>query len=258
MIGLINNRLSVDINIEEWKRSGMAYEVIRVVDSKPLFLREHLLRLKKSIGDADLVKLKAAIDTLIKERDEIISQNIFLGYNLETGDNMVCFNKSFYPPVDWYDEGIAIGLLDIKRENPNFKIYNDKYKVLVKSYLEENDFFETLICSEGYITEGSRSNVFFIKSNKIITPPLKKVLPGITREKVFLVADDLGYEIEEKNIEIESLDSFDGVFITGTSIDLLPVKEVADKGFNTCSNKIYEDLSRDYRLMKKRDLDEYA
>lgn len=258
MIGLVNNKLLEDIKIEDWKTPGTAYEVIRVIDRKPLFLEEHLTRLKKTAPNIDAKNILELIIFFIKKTDEKINQNIFLSYNLETEESMVCFTKSFYPPKKWFLKGIDIGILEIKRDNPNFKIYNKIYKKKVEDYLKENDYFETLIVNNGIITEGSRSNVFFIKEATVLTPPLHQVLPGITREKVFEILKKLDYSLEERNVEITEIESFDGVFITGTSIDILPIKAILNKTLNTFNNRVYNEIYERYENLKTEALKEYA
>lgn len=254
MIGLINNKLVKDLKIEEWKTPVTAYEVIRMIDGKPLFLNEHLARLKKTspnINDKNIMKL---IIFFIGKFNKKINKNIFLSYNMQTEYSMICFIESFYPPQKWFLEGIDIGILDIKRDNPNFKIYNELYKKKVDNYLMENNYFETLIVNNGFITEGSRSNVFFIKKETVITPPLCQVLPGITREKVFGILKELKYSLEERNVEALEIEFFDGVFITGTSIDVLPIKAVLNKTFNTSNNGIYNKIYKSYNKLKVKNL----
>ena len=95
MIGVINNKLTENIEIEKWKTKGMLYEVIRVIKGKPLFLNEHLNRLKNIAIDADTEVLKESIKILIKSIDINISQNIFLSYDPVNGANIVFFTKSF-------------------------------------------------------------------------------------------------------------------------------------------------------------------
>ncbi len=258
MIGVINNKLTENIEIEKWKTKGMLYEVFRVIEGKPLFLNEHLNRLKNIAIDANTEVLKESIKILIKSIDINISQNIFLSYDPVNGANIVFFTKSFYPPEKWFDVGVDIGLLEIKRDNPNLKIYNDEYKSKVDSYLKDNNYFETLIAHDNIVTEGSRSNVFFIKENTIITTPIVDVLPGITRDKVIYVLNKLGMEILEKEILISELQSYDGCFITGTSIDVLPVRKLQEISYETGRNEVYKKVYKEFEKVKEADLNDYA
>jgi branched-chain amino acid aminotransferase len=81
---------------------------------------------------------------------------------------------------------------------------------------------------EGYITEGSRSNIFLIQKDKIFTPPVKDVLPGITRKYIKRICETMGLKVIEKSISKESLGNFNGVFITGTITRVAPVKRMKE------------------------------
>ncbi|MEW5796340.1 MAG: branched-chain amino acid transaminase [Candidatus Zixiibacteriota bacterium] len=79
----------------------------------------------------------------------------------------------------------------------------------------------------GHVSEGSGENVFIIKGDVLITPPLSaSVLPGITRDTVITMARDLGYEVREHNIPREYLYIADEVFFTGSAAEITPVAEV--------------------------------
>jgi branched-chain amino acid aminotransferase len=58
-----------------------------------------------------------------------------------------------------------------------------------------------LLTAEGFVADGSGENVFVVKDGKIWTPPLStSILPGITRDSVIQIAQDLGYVVEEANV----------------------------------------------------------
>ena len=58
-----------------------------------------------------------------------------------------------------------------------------------------------LLTDDGFIADGSGENVFVVKDGKIATPPLStSILPGITRDSLIQIAQDIGYTVEEKNL----------------------------------------------------------
>ena len=58
-----------------------------------------------------------------------------------------------------------------------------------------------LLTDEGFVADGSGENVFIVKNGTIATPPLStSILPGITRETVIEIAQDLGHTVEERNL----------------------------------------------------------
>ena len=86
-----------------------------------------------------------------------------------------------------------------------------------------------LLTADGYIADGSGENVFVIKDGKVATPPLStSILPGITRDSVIQILQDLGYTVEEKNIIRSDLVTADEVFMCGTAAEVTPIREVDD------------------------------
>jgi branched-chain amino acid aminotransferase len=79
----------------------------------------------------------------------------------------------------------------------------------------------------GYVSEGSGENIFLVRDNRIITPPLgASVLAGITRDTIIRLARDLGYEVIETLVPREALYVADEVFFTGTAAEVTPVRSI--------------------------------
>jgi branched-chain amino acid aminotransferase len=86
-----------------------------------------------------------------------------------------------------------------------------------------------LLTAEGYIADGSGENVFVVKDGTIFTPDLSaSILPGITRDTVIQIAQDLGYTVIEKNLIRSDLYLADEVFMTGTAAEVTPLRAVDD------------------------------
>jgi branched-chain amino acid aminotransferase len=86
-----------------------------------------------------------------------------------------------------------------------------------------------LLTADGYIADGSGENVFIVKNGAVATPPLAtSILPGITRDSVIQILQDLGYTVEEKNLIRSDLVTADEVFMTGTAAEVTPIREVDD------------------------------
>ncbi len=79
----------------------------------------------------------------------------------------------------------------------------------------------------GYVSEGSGENVFIVRDNKIMTPPLgASILAGITRASVIKIARELGFEVIETLIPREMLYVADEVFFSGTAAEVTPVRSI--------------------------------
>ena len=86
-----------------------------------------------------------------------------------------------------------------------------------------------LLTDDGFVADGSGENVFVVKDGSIATPPLAtSILPGITRNTVIQIAQDLGYTVDEKNLIRSDLYIADEIFMTGTAAEVTPIRAVDD------------------------------
>lgn len=238
--------------------SKTIYEVIRVLAGTPLFLERHLNRLEAS---AKLIgftagsitdKLKSSIYELIKANGSPDSNIKIVVYNLQNAmpDYMVYFIQSNYPTADEYKNGVPVILFNEERANPNAKVVNSSYKERIAAALSEAEAYEALLVNrENQITEGSRSNIFFVKNDIVYTAPKGSVLIGITRVCVFELCEKLGIAIIEEPINTAVLEEMDGVFMTGTSPKLLPISTIDGMHFGSADNQVIKALMKGYDEM---------
>jgi branched-chain amino acid aminotransferase len=86
-----------------------------------------------------------------------------------------------------------------------------------------------LLTGEGFIADGSGENVFIVKGGELFTPDLAtSILPGITRDTVIQIAQDLGYTVHEKSLIRSDLYLADEAFMTGTAAEVTPLRAVDD------------------------------
>ncbi len=249
-----------DIDADTEKDS--IYEVIRIIDGVPLYLEEHLNRLRKSAELIDL-KIDKTDRELINEMKKLIEINNVYNLNIKilcSGDEKsikdiyLYFIKSFYPPKSMYEEGIDTMLYKTERENPNAKTFNGQLRQTINVQLKERNAFEALLVDHNdQITEGSRSNVFFVKDKSLYTSPANKVLLGVTRTKIMELSRLNNIDIIEKEIALSDLSKYDGAFITGTSTGVLPIKNIDKIEISSPKNDIiikvmgiYEKDIKDY------------
>ncbi len=102
-----------------------------------------------------------------------------------------------------------------------------------------------LLTGEGFVADGSGENVFAVKEGRVWTPPLStSILPGITRDTVIQIAQDLGYVVEEANLIRSDLYLADEVFMTGTAAEVTPVRSVDDHELGV--GPVTLELQREY------------
>ena len=235
--------------------SRTIYEVIKVVSGIPLFLEKHMERLEAS---ARLINysvnnisnsIRKSIMELIKAKNSPEKNIKIIVYSMENTvpDFMAYFIRSSYPTPEQYETGVHGILLREERNNPNAKVVNSGYKEKVAAALAEANAYEALLVNrEGEITEGSRSNIFFVRNGKVLTAPKGNVLIGITRAYVFELCRNLGIEIIEEPISVSMLGEMDGAFMTGTSPKILPISTIDDMSFSSPKNPVIKALIRSY------------
>jgi branched-chain amino acid aminotransferase len=86
-----------------------------------------------------------------------------------------------------------------------------------------------LLTAEGFVADGSGENVFIVKDGELYTPDLStSILPGITRDTVIQIAQDLGYTVHQKSLIRSDLYLADEAFMTGTAAEVTPLRAVDD------------------------------
>ncbi len=246
--------------------SPSIYEVIRIIDGIPLYAYEHLRRLRKS---AELIKCNVKYEDaeILNSVFELIKVNSCRNLNVKIivsnlySDNqilVVYFVTSNYPENDVYRNGIKTILINSERKNPNAKIVNTSLRSIINDELKKVDAYEALLVNrKGCITEGSKSNVFFVKDNIVYTAPPSNVLLGVTRNKIISICKNSGYKIIEKNIYQNELNKFDGAFITGTSVSVLPITTIDDFIYDSVNNDLINNISDKYNEDVKKNINRY-
>jgi branched-chain amino acid aminotransferase len=86
-----------------------------------------------------------------------------------------------------------------------------------------------LLTAEGYVADGSGENIFIVKDGVIYTPDLStSILPGITRDTVIQIAQDLGHRVVEKSLIRSDLYLADEAFMCGTAAEVTPLRAIDD------------------------------
>jgi branched-chain amino acid aminotransferase len=87
-----------------------------------------------------------------------------------------------------------------------------------------------LLSPQGYVSECTGENIFVVRDDTIITPPISAgALEGITQDSVFAIARDLGIEIRFDNILRSDLYTADEAFLSGTAAEVVPIRSVDDR-----------------------------
>jgi branched-chain amino acid aminotransferase len=119
--------------------------------------------------------------------------------------------------------------------NPAIKSLNYLNNILAKIEANNAGVEEAIMLNaEGYVSECTGDNLFLVKGNDLLTPPLSAgALYGITRGTVMDLARDLGLKVSEPNLTRYDVFNADECFLTGTGAEVIPVTKVDGRVIGT-------------------------
>ena len=136
-------------------------------------------------------------------------------------------------PEQYYTEGMSLITVPTTRNhhnaiNPAIKSLNYLNNILAKIEAHNAGAEEAIMLnSQGYVAECTGDNIFIIKGNTLITPPLSAgALYGITRGTVIDIAKEIGMDIQEPDLTRYDVYNADECFITGSAAELVPIVKV--------------------------------
>jgi branched-chain amino acid aminotransferase len=265
---LLNQSITQTVDFQKLFNPPLSYiyEVFRVAQQVPLFIEDHLERF---FNTTKLSGLEPGVDydQLLDYIHQVIAVNppgagnmkLALYYNQEGSRQLfVYFTPHQYPSQTQFEQGVDVELYFAERENPNAKVMHTVMRKSTDEVKNQHEVYEVLLVDrQGFITEGSRSNVFFIRNNQLITPPADTVLEGITRKQILRLCDLHNIQWIEEKVSHTTLSDFDALFISGTSRRVLPVKKVNEQHFAVSHQLmhqlqlLFEKKVEDYIVLKK-------
>lgn len=147
---------------------------------------------------------------------------------------VVCWPWGAYLGPNTLDLGVDVCVSSWMRAHPNtFPALakaggNYLSSQLMTMEAKTNGYDEAIgLSPAGLVSEGSGQNVFLVRNEKLFTPPIEgSILPGITRDCVLTLADDLGIPVHVGPVPREMLYTADEIFFTGTASEVTPVRSV--------------------------------
>jgi branched-chain amino acid aminotransferase len=206
------------------------YEVLRMMKGCPVFFADHIYRLTTSVRLqkkellADLSDLKKAIISLIRS-DKRKESNIKIVFNYNNGvtNYLVYYLEPAYPTELQYRQGVKGILFHGERKDPESKVIQYKLKTSVSNRLLHERAYEAILVNESsLITEGSRTNIFFLSGSTLVTAPDNVILNGITRKHILELCAFNDIEVRFFCVHSDDISKYDAVFMTGTSPVVLP------------------------------------
>ncbi len=238
-------------SVEIPQGSTVFYDVLRVMDSVPLYVKDHSVRFSKSFCLSQKQcpfpenQFADSINRYI-QLSGLENGNIRCVYSMAESTQFLVYEiKHSYPTKDMYEKGVVCGTFIGERKNPNVKqeaaVKTDAYKKIAETGVYE----VLLVDSQQNVTEGSKSNTFFVKGDTIVTAMAQDVLCGITRLQIIDLIHELQIPLEERKISLSELKDFDAAFISGTSPKVLPIRQIESVQYNV-ENPIVARLAQAY------------
>ncbi|MGE6630824.1 D-amino-acid transaminase [Bacillus sp. NPDC077027] len=237
----------VDIEDRGYQFGDGVYEVIRVYNGVLFTLKEHTERLFKSAKEIG-IQLSGTVSAFEEKLKQLVADNqvaeggVYVQVTRGVAPRKHQYADSLVPQITAYTFQVkkpvqeqtngAKALIsdDLRWLRCDIKSLNLLYNVMEKQKASEAGAFEAILLRDGFVTEGTSSNVYVVKSGVIRTHPATNlILNGITRRKLIEVFAEQGLAFEETHVSKEELLSADEIFISSTTAEVVPIVELDGK-----------------------------
>lgn len=222
------------------------YEVVRYYGGRGFKVRSHMQRLQRSAEEVRL-NLPHDVDTLAAVADDTIRRNglheatLYVQLTRGTAPRLHAFPPADIPPTLFmiarqvtadHEPLRRAGVSCVSVEDRRWKMCHVKSigllpNVLARQQANEAGAFEALFVRDGIVTEGSGSNFFAVIGKSLRThPDGPYILSGVTRRVVLDLAERLRIRVDETPFTLAELRAAKEAFLTGTTIEVLPVVAV--------------------------------
>ncbi len=235
------------------------FETIKAINGKLYFFKEHMKRMREGSGvlnfefvyDEDLV-YKNCMELL--EKNELRDGAVRLSYSKDNNRYILFINtrENVYTEES-YDNGFELCFAHIKRNPHSSTVYlksNNYLESILERQRAKAKGFDEAIFFNIYdnLCEGTISNIFFIKDEKIFTPDIKcGILSGIIRNKAIEIIKALNLKVNIGEYKRENIITSDEIFITNSLMDIMPVSRLEEKKLNIENNYITRTLMKEIK-----------
>jgi len=214
------------------------FDFFKTIDTKPIFLEDHLDRLFRSAVLMRL-ELKQNRDEIRNKILQLIENNNFRDSGIKvilTGGfspdgftisepNLIISQQEFQIPKTMPEKGISILTHEYQRQFSDAKTLDYLQAIWLQPILKEKMAGDVLYYSNGMIRECPRANIFVVTKDKKVLTPETGMLKGVSRKHVLEISAGM-FNTEARDVSIEELRNAGEVFITSTTKNVLPVVEV--------------------------------
>ncbi len=224
------------------------YEVTSVLGGKLIDFEGHAVRLKRSLSELEmaepcskeeLLEIHRQLVTLNEIDEGLVYLQVTRGSDgdrdfafpsADTKPSIVLFtqNKPGLADSPAAQKGAkVISIDDIRWGRRDIKTVQLLYPSMGKMMAKKAGCDDAWLVEDGYVTEGTSNNAYFVKDGVIVTRPLStEILHGITRKAVLRLAAEAQLKIEERLFTIAEAQQGDEAFTTSASAFVMPVVEI--------------------------------
>lgn len=250
-IGFLNGRFMpldqamVSVEDRGFQFGDGVYEVIRTYRGVPFRLEAHLGRLERSAKAIALALPYQSRDwqDFVLEgvrRGGYAESKVYIQLTRGAAPREHLFPVAARPttvmtvremrPLDAALRAAGVGVItveDLRWGRCDVKSVNLLPNVMARQRAKEAGAFEAIFVRRGEVTEGTASNVMLVRAGVLVTAPEgERILSGVTRALVLVLARNEGIPVEERTVSVDELRRADEVFLTGTTVEILPVVRV--------------------------------
>jgi len=249
------------------------FETMRAYNGHVFRLDRHLARLRRSAQSLDLANRLAAFDleaacTKTLEANKLKGARLRLTVSAGEGDmtpdpstcsspTVLITAQNLVPlPAGKYETGFKAALSSLRRnsQSPLSRLKSTCYmeNILARMAAKAAGCDEAIFLNEqGYLTEGSSTNIFLVSNGELITPCFESgVLPGITRDAVLEIARTSNIKATERWVQLNELIEAQEAFLTNSILELMPLVSVESRPIGTGKpGKLTGDLLFAYRKL---------
>jgi branched-subunit amino acid aminotransferase/4-amino-4-deoxychorismate lyase len=137
-----------------------------------------------------------------------------------------------FPDRKLYRDGCAAVIFPGERVYPQAKSLNMLVSTMAFRQARAAGAYDALLCTkDGFLTEGTRTNLFFTDGAEVFTPPADTVLEGVTKLTLAKALKEEGIPLSEKPLPEAELSRWAGYFLTSTSTKVMPLSRIGELSF---------------------------
>lgn len=236
--------LKISVNDRGFLFGDGVYEVVMAYNGKFFAMDGHRTRLERSLRQLAFPAVQLDIEEIGQEllrKNDLSDGCVGVYLQLTRGEaprkhafptksvpNVYAFAFEFERDLAALEHGVKVVThSDMRWTRCDIKTTSLIGHVLGAQFAKASEAKETIFVRDGFVTEGSHTNLFVVKNDVIWTYPSSPyILTGVTRNEVLKLCRELGFSVVEQPVSLAEFLEADEAFITGTTTEVTPIVAV--------------------------------